>query len=145
MPMNRRELLKVSVAGAAMLNQGRKAFAAPPGNIQASIDAAKIGGADRSDGFGGYMEPATTSVWAEMLSDRKFAKPGCEWPAGASESPFYVPASVASRSGRWGRKERSKWTPCGRSLASTARASSSTARPPRHSAVQIARGPRARL
>ena len=75
MPMNRRELLKVSVAGAAMLNQGRKAFAAPPGNIQASIDAAKIGGPIDPMVFGGYMEPATTSVWAEMLSDRKFAKP----------------------------------------------------------------------
>ena len=25
--------------------------------------------------FGGYMEPATTRVWAEMLTDRKFANP----------------------------------------------------------------------
>ena len=25
--------------------------------------------------FGGYMEPATARVWAEMLTDRKFGRP----------------------------------------------------------------------
>ena len=75
MPMNRRELLKASVAGAAMLKQGRKAFAAPAGNIQVAIDAARSGKPINPMIFGGYMEPATTSVWAEMLSDRKFAGP----------------------------------------------------------------------
>ncbi len=75
MPMNRRELLKASVAGAATLKQARMAFAAPAGNIQAAIDAARIGKPINPMIFGGYMEPATTSVWAEMLSDRKFARP----------------------------------------------------------------------
>ena len=75
MPMNRRELLTASVAGAAMLKQGRQAFAAPPANIQVAIDAAKSGKPINPMIFGGYMEPATTGVWAEMLSDRKFARP----------------------------------------------------------------------
>ena len=75
MPINRRELLTASVAGAAILKQGREAFAAPPGNIQVAIDAAKSGKPINPMIFGGYMEPATTSVWAEMLSDRKFARP----------------------------------------------------------------------
>ncbi len=74
MPMNRREFVAASVAGAAMLNQGVKAFAAPTGSIQASIDATKVGAPVNPMIFGGYMEPATTSVWAEVLSDRKFAK-----------------------------------------------------------------------
>ena len=34
MPMNRREFLAASVAGAAVLQQGMTAFAAPTGNIQ---------------------------------------------------------------------------------------------------------------
>ena len=75
MPMNRRELLKASVAGAAILEQGRQAFAAPPANIQVAIDAAKVGEPINPMIFGGYMEPATTRVWAEMLTDRKFANP----------------------------------------------------------------------
>jgi alpha-L-arabinofuranosidase len=75
MPINRRELLSISVAGAAMLQEGRKAFAAPAANIQVSIDASKIGDPVNSMVFGGYMEPATTRVWAEMLTDRKFANP----------------------------------------------------------------------
>jgi alpha-N-arabinofuranosidase len=75
MPMNRRELLTASVAGAAMLRQGREAFAAPAGNIQVAIDAAKPGEPITPLIFGGYMEPATTRVWAELLTDRKFANP----------------------------------------------------------------------
>ncbi len=74
MPMNRRELLKASVAGAAMLEQGRKAFAAPQ-YIQVAIDASKPGAPVNPMIFGGYMEPATTRVWSEMLTDRKFSIP----------------------------------------------------------------------
>jgi alpha-N-arabinofuranosidase len=73
--MNRRELLTASVAGADVLRQGGKAFAAPAGNIQVAIDAAKVGVPITPLIFGGYMEPATTRVWAEMLTDRKFANP----------------------------------------------------------------------
>jgi alpha-N-arabinofuranosidase len=72
--MNRRELLKASVAGAAMLEQGRKAFAAPQ-YIQVAIDASKPGAPVNPMIFGGYMEPATTRVWSEMLTDRKFSIP----------------------------------------------------------------------
>ncbi len=83
MPMNRRELLKASVAGAAILKQGREAFAAPPANIQVAINAARIGEPITPLIFGGYMEPATTRVWSELLTDRKFASP-------------VVPAAVAA-------------------------------------------------
>jgi alpha-N-arabinofuranosidase len=73
--MNRREFLASSAASAAMLNQGMTAFAAVTGNIQVTIDASKSGGPVNPMVFGGYMEPATTNVWAEMLTDRKFANP----------------------------------------------------------------------
>ncbi len=75
MPMNRREFLAASVAGAAVLQQGMTAFAAPAGNLQVAIDASKSAGPVNPMIFGGYMEPATTQVWAEMLTDRKFANP----------------------------------------------------------------------
>ena len=84
MPMNRREFLAASTASAAMLNHGMTAFAAGTGNIQVTIDASKSGGPVNPMVFGGYMEPATTSVWAEMLSDRKFAKPVVVAPPGAA-------------------------------------------------------------
>ncbi len=75
MPMNRREFLAASVGGAAVLQQGMTAFAAPAENLQVAIDASKSGGPVNPMIFGGYMEPATTQVWAEMLTDRKFANP----------------------------------------------------------------------
>ena len=75
MAMNRREFLAASAAGAALLNQGVKAFAAPAGKIQVAVDASKVGEPVTPLIFGGYMEPATTRVWAEMLSDRKFYHP----------------------------------------------------------------------
>src|SRR5215469_10706185 len=87
MPMNRRELLKASVAGAAMLQHGRRAFAASPANIQAAIDASKVGAPINPMIFGGYMEPATTRVWAEMLPDRKFFNPIAETPAAVPPNP----------------------------------------------------------
>jgi alpha-L-arabinofuranosidase len=91
MPMNRREFMAASVASAAILQNGVKAFAAGTGSIQAIIDASKTGAPVNPMVFGGYMEPATTSVWAEMLSDRKFAKPvvpATPAPAGANGGFF---------------------------------------------------------
>jgi alpha-L-arabinofuranosidase len=75
MAMNRREFLAASAASAAVLNQGVRAFASPAGNIQVAVDATKIGAPITPLIFGGYMEPATTRVWVEMLSDRKFYHP----------------------------------------------------------------------
>ena len=81
MAMNRREFLAASVAGAALLRQ-RVALATPAGDpIQASIDASMRGEPISPLIFGGYMEPATTAVWAEMLVDRKFANPIADAPA----------------------------------------------------------------
>jgi alpha-L-arabinofuranosidase len=73
MPMNRREFVAASLAGAAVLQREMKAFAAPAGNIQVRVDATKSGAQINPMIFGGYMEPATTQVWAEVLTDRKFA------------------------------------------------------------------------
>jgi hypothetical protein len=73
--MNRREFLAASVASAALMQQGVTAFAATGGSIRVAIDASKIGEPVNPLIFGGYMEPATTQIWAEMLSDRKFANP----------------------------------------------------------------------
>jgi alpha-N-arabinofuranosidase len=75
MPMNRREFLAASVAGAVTLTEGRSLFGASVDRIEATIDATKIGEPITPLIFGGYMEPATTRVWAEMLFDRKFAQP----------------------------------------------------------------------
>lgn len=51
------------------------ALAAPAAGLQVAIDTAKPGQPVSPLVFGGYMEPATTRVWAEMLADRKFAHP----------------------------------------------------------------------
>jgi alpha-L-arabinofuranosidase len=45
---------------------------APPAAVTATIDATRVGPPITRLVFGGFMEPATTSVWAEMLADRKF-------------------------------------------------------------------------
>lgn len=75
MAMNRREFIAASVAGAAVLQQGVKGYGAPAGDLQVAIDATKVGEPVNPMVFGGYMEPATTRVWAEMLGDRKFVRP----------------------------------------------------------------------
>ena len=46
------------------------AAAAQP--VAVRIDAARQSAAVSPLVFGGFMEPATTRVWAEMLADRKF-------------------------------------------------------------------------
>lgn len=74
MVMNRREFIASSVAGAALLQQGLAAFGDPVENLPVTIDATKCSGPVSPLVFGGYMEPATTRVWAEMLGDRKFAR-----------------------------------------------------------------------
>lgn len=89
MPINRRELLRASVAGAAILKGGEQASAAAPARIQVAIDASKVGEPINPMIFGGYMEPATTRVWSEMLSDRKFVNP-------------IVPTTAAAPGGRRG-------------------------------------------
>jgi alpha-N-arabinofuranosidase len=87
--MNRREFLAASAASAAMLNKGMTSFAAGTGNIQVTIDASKSGGPVNPMVFGGYMEPATTNVWAEMLTDRKFANAITDAPAPAPANAFF--------------------------------------------------------
>ena len=89
--MNRRQFLAAQAAGAALLQQGVKAFAAPAGTIQVAIDASKPGAPITPMIFGGYLEPATTRVWAEMLTDRKFANAvtsAAEAPQPAGNSPM---------------------------------------------------------
>lgn len=49
---------------------GAVAVAASP--VEAAIDASRTGEPISRMVFGGFMEPATTRVWAEMLYDRKF-------------------------------------------------------------------------
>ncbi len=89
MVMNRREFVAASAASAAVLQQGVTAFADPAGNIQAMIDATKAGAPVNPMIFGGYMEPATTSVWAEMLTDRKFANPITDAKPAAPTNSFF--------------------------------------------------------
>lgn len=89
MPMNRREFLTTAVAGAAVLQQGMTAFAAPDADLQVAIDASKIAGPVNPMIFGGYLEPATTQVWAEMLTDRKFSSPVTSAVTAVPANPFF--------------------------------------------------------
>ncbi len=89
MAMNRREFLAASVAGAAMMQQGMTAFAATADSLQVTIDASRSGEPVAPLIFGGYMEPATTGVWAEMLTDRKFANPITSAVAAAPTNAFF--------------------------------------------------------
>jgi alpha-L-arabinofuranosidase len=85
--MNRREFVAASVAGATMLGRRVHAFASSEA-IEVAIDASKRGEPITPLIFGGYMEPATTRVWAEMLTDRKFANP-ITVAAPAPVNPFF--------------------------------------------------------
>lgn len=88
--MNRREFIATSIAGASLLQQHMTAFAAPAGDLRVEIDATRPGAPVAAAIFGGYMEPATTRVWAEMLTDRKFANAVTEEKASAAPtSPFF--------------------------------------------------------
>jgi hypothetical protein len=71
--MNRREFVVASLASAATMQQKMMALA-PSADLRVTVDATKVGEAVNPLLFGGYMEPATTRVWAEMLTDRKFAR-----------------------------------------------------------------------
>ena len=89
MPMNRREFVALSIAEAAMLQPKMRALANSSGSIQARIDATKSGAPINPLIFGGYMEPATTQVWAEILTDRKFAKAITSAPTPVPTNPFF--------------------------------------------------------
>ena len=69
--------------------------------VAVSIDATKVAAPISRWVFGGFMEPATTFVWAEMLADRKFF-------AEVSSKP---PAVQTGGFGRRGPQRR--WVPVG--------------------------------
>src|ERR1035437_4976576 len=89
MTMNRREFIAASVAGAALLQHRMTALAEPTGRLNVTIDASKSGEPINPLIFGGYMEPATTQVWAEMLTDRKFANAITSAPTPPPANPFF--------------------------------------------------------
>ena len=70
--------------------------------VAATIDATRTGPPITKLVFGGFMEPATTRVWAEMLSDRKFFNRVTSQPD---------PAAPTGGFGRRGRQPR--WLPVG--------------------------------
>ena len=76
-----------------------KTSAAQP--VAVTIDATRTGQPITKLMFGGFMEPATTQVWAEMLSDRKFFNAINSKPAPAPSGGF----------GRRGPQRR--WMPIG--------------------------------
>jgi alpha-L-arabinofuranosidase len=75
------------------------AAAAQP--VAATIDATRVGPPITKLAFGGFMEPATTFVWAEMLADRKFY----------AEISSKAPAVPTGGFGRRGPQRR--WVPVG--------------------------------
>ena len=76
------------------------AAAAEP--VAARLDASRTGPPITPLVFGGFMEPATTRVWAEMLADRKFLNRVTSQPD---------PAAVTGGFGRRGPQPR--WLPIG--------------------------------
>lgn len=106
MTMSRREFVAASIAGAAMMQHGMIALASPATNLQVTVDATKVGEPVNPLLFGGYMEPATTRVWAEMLTDRKFLR-------AITDAP---PAPPVSGGGFRFRRGRS-WKPVGPTTA----------------------------
>jgi alpha-N-arabinofuranosidase len=70
--------------------------------VAAVIDTARTGPPITPFVFGGFMEPATTRVWAEMLADRKFFNRVTSQPD---------PAAVTGGFGRRGPQRR--WLPVG--------------------------------
>jgi len=78
------------------------AGAAAASPVSATIDATRTGPPITKLVFGGFMEPATTRVWAEMLSDRKFFNRVTSQPD---------PAAPTGGFGRRGRQPR--WLPVG--------------------------------
>jgi len=81
-----------------MLFLGATAAAQP---VAATIDATRVGPPITKLLFGGFMEPATTFVWAEMLADRKFY-------AEISSKPPAVPTGGFGRRG-----PQRRWVPVG--------------------------------
>jgi len=69
--------------------------------VAVTIDATRAEGTISRLTFGGFMEPATTQVWSEMLADRKFFNPINSKPSPAPTGGF----------GRRGPQRR--WTPVG--------------------------------
>jgi alpha-L-arabinofuranosidase len=69
--------------------------------VTVSVDATTVAAAISPWTFGGFMEPATTGVWAEMLADRKFF-------AEITSKP------VATPTGGFGRRgPQRRWLPVG--------------------------------
>jgi len=94
--MHRRRL---SVASFTLVLLAGTSAAEP---VAARIDAARTGAPITPLVFGGFMEPATTRVWAEMLADRKFFNRVTSQPD---------PAAVTGGFGRRGPQPR--WLPIG--------------------------------
>jgi alpha-L-arabinofuranosidase len=70
--------------------------------VSATIDASKTAAPIPRLSYGGFMEPATTQVWAEMLYDRKFG-----YPVTSKDQP----SSTAASGGR--PIQRNPWRPIG--------------------------------
>ena len=69
--------------------------------VAVSIDATKVAPPISRLVFGGFMEPATTGVWAEMLADRKFF-------AEVTSKPITTPTGGFGRRG-----PQRRWLPVG--------------------------------
>ena len=69
--------------------------------VSATIDATRTGRPITKLVFGGFMEPATTFVWAEMLADRKFY-------AEVTSKPIATPTGGFGRRG-----PQRRWLPLG--------------------------------
>ncbi len=97
--------LTVSIAGTVAADRPATPLGAAPGRVEgpvaATIDATRVGPPITKLVFGGFMEPATTSVWAEMLADRKFF-------AEITSKPITTPTGGFGRRG-----PQRRWVPVG--------------------------------
>ncbi len=93
-----RHTLRTVILAALVLLAAHAASAQP---VAVTIDTTKLAPAITPWIFGGFMEPATTGVWAEMLADRKFF-------AEVTSKPLATPTGGFGRRG-----PQRRWLPIG--------------------------------
>jgi alpha-N-arabinofuranosidase len=70
------------------MQQGMKAFADPTPSIRVAVDPTQVREPVNPLVFGGYMEPATTRAWSEVLNDRKFLRAVTDAPMPVQQGGF---------------------------------------------------------
>ena len=98
--MSKPWLLLILLVTGMTFSAGPQNPAAPAREVAVTVDASKTGEPIAKLLFGGFVEPATTQLWAEMLYDRKFY--------------FAIDSKPEAQQARaWFRRRGERWRPVG--------------------------------